>query len=64
METLWSERGYFVLLGTDHILVYYPVISYQRIMFYDLVHPKMSPTLSFSGMYRKLFIYRMNKTNS
>ena len=30
----------------------------------DLVHPKMSPTLSFSGMHWKPFIYRMNGTNS
>ena len=28
-----------------------------------LVQPKMSPTLSFSGMYPKSFIYRRNKTN-
>ena len=31
METLWSERGYFGLLGDAHILVYYPIISYQMI---------------------------------
>ena len=31
MEKLLSERGYFELLGNDHILVYYPIISYQRI---------------------------------
>ena len=34
METLWSERGYFGLLGNNHILVYYPIISYQRIKVY------------------------------
>ena len=34
METLWSERGYFGLLGKDHILVYYYIISYQRINVY------------------------------
>ena len=34
METLWSKRGYFGLLGNDHILVHYPIISYQRIKFY------------------------------
>ena len=34
MDKLWSERGYFVLLGNVHILVYYPTISYQRIKFY------------------------------
>ena len=28
-----------------------------------LVQPKMSPTLSFSGIYRKSFIYRSNRTN-
>ena len=30
----------------------------------DLFQPKMSPTLSFSGMYQKPFIYCRNKTNS
>ena len=30
----------------------------------DGVQPKMSSTISFSGMYRKLFIYRRNRTNS
>ena len=34
METLWSERGSFGLLGNDHILVYYRIISYQIIKFY------------------------------
>ena len=34
MDTLWSERGYFVPLGNDHILVYYTIISYQRTKFY------------------------------
>ena len=29
----------------------------------DLVHPKMSPTLSFSVMYQKPFIYRRNRTS-
>ena len=37
-----------------------PVIS----SIYDLFQPKMSPTLSFSGMYRKSFIHRRNRTNS
>ena len=36
METLWSERGYFVLLGNDYILVYYPIIYYQRMKVYRL----------------------------
>ena len=30
----------------------------------DRVHPKMSHTISFSGMYRKSFIYRRNRNNS
>ena len=30
----------------------------------DLVQPKMSPVLSFSFMYLKPFVYRMNKTDS
>ena len=28
METLWSKRGYFGLLGNAHIF-YCPIISYQ-----------------------------------
>ena len=30
----------------------------------DRVQPKMSPTISLSGMYRELSIYRRNGTNS
>ena len=30
----------------------------------DFVQPKMSPTLSFFGMYQKPFIYGRNRTNS
>ena len=30
----------------------------------DLVHPKMSPTLSFSRIHQKSFIYSRNRTNS
>ena len=30
----------------------------------DGVHTKIRPSISFSGMYRKLFILRMNRTNS
>ena len=30
----------------------------------DRVQTKMPPTISFSGMYQKLFIYRRNRTNS
>ena len=30
----------------------------------DRVYPKMSPTISLSGMYQKLFINRGNMTNS
>ena len=33
-ETLFSERRYFGPLGNDHILVYYPLIYYQRIKVY------------------------------
>ena len=36
METLWSEKGYFGLLVNDHILVYYPIISYQSIKVYKV----------------------------
>ena len=34
MEILWFKKGYFGLLGNAHILVYYPIISYQRIEVY------------------------------
>ena len=30
----------------------------------DLFQPKMPPTLSLPGMYRKSFIHRRNRTNS
>ena len=28
------QKGYFGLLGNDDILIYYPIISYQRIRVY------------------------------
>ena len=31
---LWSERGYFGLLGNNYIYFYCLIISYQRIKFY------------------------------
>ena len=34
MEILWSKKGYFGLLGNDNILVYYYIISCQRIEVY------------------------------
>ena len=34
MDNLWSERGYFVILGNDNLLVCYPIIFYQRITVY------------------------------
>ena len=30
----------------------------------DVFKPKMSPTILFSGMHQKPFIYRRNRTNS
>ena len=33
MEILWSKRGYFGPLRNIHILVYYPILSYQKIKF-------------------------------
>ena len=36
MKTLWSKRGYLRPLGNDHILVYCPIISYQRINAYKV----------------------------
>ena len=33
------------------------IISFWVLMVLDLFQPKISPTLSFSGMHRKLFIY-------
>ena len=32
-------------------------------LLYDLLQPKMSPTLSFSGIDQKPFIYQRNITN-
>ena len=34
MNIVWSERGYFVLLGNDHNLVYYHIILYKKIKVY------------------------------
>ena len=44
----------------DQIYMNIIILSY----IYDLFQPKMSPTLSFSGMYRKKIIHRRNRTNS
>ena len=33
MEILWSERGYFGLVGNTYIY-FYPIIFYQRIKVY------------------------------
>ena len=43
---------------------HYINIGLHRVGNLDVVHPKMSPTISFSGMYKKQFIYRRNNTNS
>ena len=32
-------------------------------LFFYLLQPKLFPSLSFSGMYRKPFIYSKNRTN-
>ena len=34
LEMLWSETGYFGLLGKQSYIVYYPIISYQKIKVY------------------------------
>ena len=34
LEMLWSETGYFGLLGKQSYIVYYPIISYQSIKVY------------------------------
>ena len=58
------------LKGTNLVTRYgLPEVSYvisnkSAYMDYDLVHTKISPTISFSGMYLKPFIYCRNRTNS
>ena len=56
---------------SDYPCILYPVLSFQFISHHphqqtilDLFQPKMSPKVSFSGMYRKPFIRRRNRTNS
>ena len=45
METVWHGRGYFGLLGKAHILVYYNIISYQRIEVYRV------ETMDMGGLF-------------
>ena len=53
MEMLWSERRYFGLLGNDHILVYYPIISYQSINVYRVETMDMGKVLWNNGVSGK-----------
>ena len=44
---------------------YPPLVSWNTVrLMLDDVLPKMPPTISFSGIYRKSLIYRRNRTNS
>ena len=53
METLWSEGGYFGLLGNYNILVHYPIIYYQRIKFYRVKTMDMGRFLWNNGVNGK-----------
>ena len=62
----WEIFNQFLLLSTffQGILRHNLVIFALSITITDLVQPKMSPMLSFSGIYRKPYIYHRNRTNS
>ena len=50
--------------GYGTFLVSQTFRTVSAITAYDLFQPKMSPALSLYGMYRKSYIYPMNRTNS
>ena len=56
MSLISIVGGTFTTLGLIDAVLYK--------FFNDLLQPKMSPTISLSGMYRKSFIHRRNSTNS
>ena len=51
METLRPKMKYFGLLGNIHILVYYPIIPYQRIKVYgdETMNMEIFPGTMVSG---------------
>ena len=64
-HTISYPGGDAFLVGgrdVDKIYTYNGICNTSNLC--DGVQPKMSPTISFSGMYRKSFIYRRNRTNS
>ena len=41
MDISWSKKEYFELLGYTRILVYYPLVSFQRIKVYRVLKMDM-----------------------
>ena len=58
-----QETTYMVAAGVDAEYMEDKKV-WWRMEEWDLVHPKMSPMISFSGMYQKSFIYFSNRINS
>ena len=72
-HTTWTPYTYWVMPPDWSLLPHPsstktscngPVSHYEFQMPSDGVQPKMSPSISFSGMYQKLFILSRNRTNS
>ena len=57
-NVIWQKRQIMVICRDKHGFVL-TVLHHL-----DGVQPKMSPLVSFYGMYQKVFFYRSNRTNS
>ena len=57
LETLWSETGYFGLLGNNHILFIILFISYLRIKFYRVEKMDMGISQCNNGVIGKFIIH-------
>ena len=73
LQILWQRLLYqvvFIERKDCTQLLFYGELNFETIFAQiqdqvgDGVHPKISPTISFSGMYQKPFIYCRNRTNS
>ena len=65
----WKARfctgGHKSIEYVDFWNTYPPVVSWNTVrLMLDGVHSKIPPTIQFSGMYQKPFIYIRNRTNS
>ena len=63
-----TVAAYFWGVFDDYMSVFHPqsmkTDGLPHLSFVERnTEPKMSPTISLSGMYRKSFIYRRNRTN-